>query len=162
MSHFQSWYDQADMPTQGEDGKWYDLEDGIAYDHKFIYGNRSDRKQLSDKALKNRQKAKFFGGKALRGTAKQKEWAEKIRAEKIQSMNAEASELICDLHGLCTHSKFWIKNRKKSAAEFESYIFTQKSLLANYKKAHENNNASEVSRIAESYNKLTAEWNDEK
>ncbi|MBK7543185.1 MAG: hypothetical protein IPI57_15825 [Candidatus Competibacteraceae bacterium] len=37
--------------------------------------------------------AKAFGGKALKGTAKQKEWAEKIRASKIDGMSAEDAEL---------------------------------------------------------------------
>ena len=153
---FSKWYDEADMPKK-VDGVWVDLETGIPYQPKAA---------LSDKAKDARSLAKSFGGKALSGTTKQKEWAETIRAEKLKSLSSEAAELICDHNGLCTHSKFWIENRAKKPSDFESFIFNQKRWLNRHKylrakftlQGLSDEEKAEMADIAEKYNKLIKEW----
>lgn len=158
--NFKQWYDEADMPEKKIDGQWVDLETGIPYKQT---SNAPKRKQLSNAATDARAFAKSYGGKALAGTAKQKEWAETLRAEILKSMSDEACELICDPNGLCTHSKFWIENRAKKPAEFELFIITQKSLLRRYKHLKmlpmvSNDEKAEAAQISVKYNSLIKEW----
>ena len=145
---FIKWYEEADMPEK-VNGKWVDLETGIPC------ASATPKFTMSSEAKSARAIAKFFGGKALAGTARQKNWAEKIRAEKIQNMDADAAVLIVDPNGLCVHSKFWIENRAKSAAEFEKFVTTQKSLLKKHRSAGTKN---ERAVIAGDYNALTSKW----
>ena len=104
---------------------------------------------------KNRDVAKFFGGKALQGTKKQKEWAEKIRAEKLGQMTPEQALMACDPGGLLTHSKFWIENRKKSGSDIGAFVSEQKHMFDDF---NSSNKEAERRRIAERYNKLTESW----
>lgn len=161
MSNFQTWYDNADMPQRDENGRWYDLEDGIAYDPNYNYSENKSRnyQQVNEKTLENRQLAKFLGGKALRGTLKQKQWAEKIRADVLRAVSVEAAELLCDPSGLCTHSKFWIENREKTAKDFQEYIFTQRKLIKEFNSLDPVNDITRRREIATVYNALTKEWN---
>lgn len=162
--NFREWYDDADMPEK-VDGVWVDLETGIPY--KPTAPSSSSRTALSAKTQDARALAKSFGGKALTGTAKQKEWGEQIRAEKLKGMTAEAAELICDLNGLCNGSKFWIENRTKTALQFERFIIDQKKWLNRHKYLRAKNTIQpldeaekeELADIAEKYNKLIKEWN---
>ena len=77
---------------------------------------KSDKKKAPiNPVLKaNRDIAKGFGGKALTGTAKQKEWAEKIRAEKLVKLPEDDARKIASGGGFLDTSKFWIDNRDKT------------------------------------------------
>ena len=65
-----------------------------------------NKASLSERAIEKRNIAKMFGGKALTGTVKQKEWAEKIRAEKLAALSEDEAIKIC--------TAFWINNRNKT------------------------------------------------
>ena len=58
-----------------------------------------------------REVAKGFNGKALTGTTKQKNWAEKIRADFIQNTSKTDSE-ITEIVEAYTSAKTWIENRE--------------------------------------------------
>ena len=58
----------------------------------------------------------MFGMKALKGTQKQREWAEKIRASKLAQMSFEQIALVSEKPN-AIYAKFWIENRTKGAAE---------------------------------------------
>ena len=158
---FLTWFNNADMPEKTQDGKWIDLETGISYDECAncnAVTSLKARKTLSTKALDSRAVAKIFGGKALSGTAKQKNWAEKIRAEKLVLMTKEQAELVCDKSGLLNNAKFWIEHREKGANEIIDFVIEQKRLLKLAKKLHSENRAEEYAKIASSYNELTEKW----
>ena len=121
---FSEWYSEADMPTKLEDGTWVDLETGLPFDSGVVYAKV--RKSISNKAQDARNIAKAFGGKALKGTAKQKEWAEKIRAEKLAKMQFEDAVDIVTVGGFLDLAKFWIENRDKN--------FTLSVVLEEFKK----------------------------
>lgn len=157
-TNFQAWLDEADMPTKAEDGSWFDLETGLAYDPAHNYITGAARQTLSAKALDARAVAKAFGGKALTGTAKQKEWAEKIRAEKLASMTQDQAEMACDPSGLLTNSKFWIENRAAAASAIGAFVTDQKALLAQARALKAAGRADEYSRAAAQYNAMTAQW----
>lgn len=157
MNNFQAWLDDADMPEM-KDGKWYDLETGLPYDPSFDYKTGVRRTQLSPKALDARAMAKQFGGKALKGSAKQKEWAEKIRAEKLVEMDQDQAEMACDPNGLLTNSKFWIENRSASGKSIGEFVMNQKAMLAQHKVASKAHRFDDMKAIAENYNALTAKW----
>lgn len=151
MSNFKAWLDSADMPMQKADGSWYDAETGIAY-------VATQRATLSAKASDARSFAKAFGGKALTGTAKQKEWAEKIRAEKICEMDSDSAALACDHMGLGASAKFWIENRAKSGADFGKFFQQQQGLLKLARSLKAKGMAKEYAEAAERYNALTSAW----
>jgi len=67
--------------------------------------------EKNKKIAETRKAAGMLGGKALKGTSKQKAWAEEIRARAIKRVAADvAQKLITDAK--YQHSKFWIENRK--------------------------------------------------
>jgi hypothetical protein len=127
MSNFKKWKKEiADMPFKDENGVWYDLEDGLAYDKDFNYTNnkKSLKQHISSKAQACRDKAKFLGGKALKGTKKQKEWAEKIRAEKLdKGFNDETMQCLLK-NSNYSHAKFWINNRNKTNNQIDELVDT--------------------------------------
>ncbi|HDR1063267.1 TPA: hypothetical protein ACT2DX_000731 [Pasteurella multocida] len=112
---FQEWYNEADMPTRAEDGKWYDAETGLPFDPKYVY-KKVERKSVSADAKGFRAYAKQFGGVALTGSAKQKEWAEKIRYEILVKCDDEQATAICAL-ALTQKSTFWINFRNENAEQ---------------------------------------------
>ena len=150
-SNFQAWIDAADMPSQNASGQWIDLETGFAY-------NPAPRAELSAKAKDARAVAKFFGGKALSGTAAQKEWAEKIRTGKLAEMSQDQAEMACDPDGLLKTSKFWIENRTKSGSQIGDFVMSQKAILKSAKSLRAAGKASEYAAAAATYNALTAAW----
>lgn len=159
-TNFQTWIDQADMPER-RDGVWVDLETGLKYDPSIDYATgtaRAPRKTVSAKAQDARAVAKMFGGKALKGTAKQKEWAEKIRAEKLAQMSESQAEMACDPLGLLTHSKFWIENRTRNGSEIGAFVEDQKALLKQAKSLRAAGKADEYAVVAARYNALTTTW----
>ncbi|MDR5655298.1 hypothetical protein [Ruixingdingia sedimenti] len=115
----------GDIAYQGN-GRWLCHDTGIEYSNADIGAMlkpalvKAPAKPLSQKALNARNAAKNHGMKALKGSAAQKEWAEKIRAEKIsfafssyfpEAERPEALEALARL----TKAKFWIENRTKSS-----------------------------------------------
>ncbi|WEV50235.1 hypothetical protein OZX61_12875 (plasmid) [Acinetobacter sp. ESL0695] len=150
---FLDWYNNADMPQKQQNGIWVDLETGLTFNPAQ---EKVKQFTLSQKAEDARNLAKSFGGKALTGTAKQKEWAEKIRASKLKNMAFEHATLVCDKNGLLNNSKFWIENRDNSAEEIAQFIIEQKSLLAKFNKSEKG--TDEARSLADQYNALTAKW----
>lgn len=150
-SNFQAWIDAADMPSQNASGQWVDLETGFAY-------NPAPRAELSTKAKDARAVAKFFGGKALSGTAAQKEWAEKIRAGKLAEMSQDQAEMACDPDGLLKTAKFWIEQREKSGTEIGGFVMLQKALLKTAKSMRSAGKTQEYASTAAAYNTLTTSW----
>lgn len=156
-NNFQAWIDQADMPEQ-VNGQWIDLETGVAYDPTHNYNTKAVRQSVSPKAQDARNIAKAFGGKALAGSVKQKEWAEKIRAEKLAGMTQDQAEMACDPKGLLTAAKFWIENRGAFSSEIGEFVMQQKALLAQARNLKAAGQAAEYAAAAEKYNSLTARW----
>lgn len=66
-------------------------------------------------AKETRKAASALGGKALKGTPKQKEWAEKIRKECLGRVTEEVGAKLLSAAAAQT-SKFWIENRTALAA----------------------------------------------
>lgn len=123
-SAFRSWYNEADIPLQDENGNWYDAETGF----RFITEDETKkRKALSGNAQTARDTAKLFGGKALKGSAKQKEWAEKIRVEKMKEMTADQIAEVLNVE-IAGHSKFWIESRSQTGAKIAEFIIALKGL----------------------------------
>lgn len=161
MGNFSYWLEHiADMPEK-KDGQWVDLETGLPYNHNVDYATgekRSSRRPLSDKAQDARAVAKQYGGRALKGTAKQKEWAEKIRAEKVTQMTDDQAEMACDPKGLLTNSKFWIEQRERSGAEIGAFVQEQQALLKQARSLREAGKGDEYAAVAAKYNALTTAW----
>lgn len=125
---------------------------------EYIQGMKKARASLSDQALSARSKAKAFGGRALTGTARQKEWAESIRADKLQSMTDVQATFACDPAGLLTNSRFWIENRDAAGVDIGAFVEKQKQLLRAYNKAIEDKDSVRAGAIAGEYNALTDKW----
>jgi hypothetical protein len=151
--NFTQWLEEADMP-EFVNGQWIDLETGIPY----TPSSAVSRAVLSIKAQNARVVAKTFGGKALKGTAKQKEWAEKIRAEKLTQMTAEQAEMACDPNGLLTAAKFWIGNRDVTGRAIGEFVQQQKSLLKRARTLKARGATAEYAAVAAQYNALTKQW----
>ena len=72
---------------------------------------KAAKAQKAKETAEKRKAAGVLGGKALKGTASQKAWAEEIRAQAIKRASPEiAQRLLTDPK--YQHSKFWIENRK--------------------------------------------------
>lgn len=83
------------------------------------------------KAKESRKLAKFYGGKALTGSAKQKKWAEDIRQTVLESdaLSDEQKTELVKLGGFSNTAKFWINNRDKAAKQFNPA-----TIIAEYQK----------------------------
>ncbi len=161
--NWKEWHDNiADMPSFDDSGRyWYDSESGLRYDPaiNYIPGRvKPTKNKISGGTLDARNIAKFFGGKALRGSAKQVRWGEKIRADKIKNMTEKQAAICCDPSGLMKHAKFWIETRDKKPPEIGEFAEKYKNLLVSYSEAKATNDANLVASIAEEYNALTALW----
>jgi len=121
MTSFQTWKNYSDTPTRDKSG-WYDADTGLSY------RGTNNTNAVSQKALDARKNAKFLGGKALTGSAKQKEWAEKIRATVISQVSSAEDAQALVTNGLAATSKFWIENRNKSANDFVNFVKKQRAL----------------------------------
>jgi len=113
---------------------------------------------ISDRAQTARDKAKFFGGKALTGSAKQKEWAEKIRAEKLFAMTQDQAEMACAHNGLGRSANFWIQNRERSGSEIGNFFMQQKAMLRQAQSLRAAGRSAEYEAAAAEYNALTLRW----
>tara|TARA_Y100000588_G_scaffold394265_1_gene513828 strand:+ start:7296 stop:7808 length:513 start_codon:yes stop_codon:yes gene_type:complete len=121
-SHFLSWYEEADIPGINSDGKWEDFETGFLYCPPS-QTDRKPRAPVSDKIKEARATAKDFGGKALKGSAKQKNWGESIRAELLKKVNLELARVLAS-HDIFENASAFIAIRTKSVAEVESMLKT--------------------------------------
>lgn len=154
--NFKEWLNEADIPMKDKNGKWYDAETGIYFSETVAAIKSKEKSQLSKKANDALQIAKSFGGIALSGSLKQKEWAEVIRAEKIQKMIRDDAELVCEPTNLLRHSKFWIENRHRTEDEIVGFVKQYKALLAQFDKFEKGSESAR--KIAAEYNMLTKQW----
>ncbi|MDG4583412.1 MAG: hypothetical protein P9E67_04895 [Candidatus Competibacter sp.] len=152
---FKEWYEDADMPEY-VDGQWVDMETGLPY--VPAQAKKARAAGVSAKAMDFRAQAKLFGGKALTGSAKQKEWGEKIRAEKLGGMTPEQAELVCDPAGLTRSAHFWIQNRAATGASIAEFETTRRGLLKQARALKARGAAAEYAAVAAEYNALTARW----
>lgn len=92
--------------------------------------NTPEHKAALAKAKASRQLAKFYGGKALTGSAKQKAWAEDIRQKFLESndLTDEEKEELITCGGFTNGAKFWIENRNVPAAKM-----TARNIVAQYR-----------------------------
>lgn len=127
--------------------------------------------KAGNKVLEARAVAGLFGGKALTGSAKQKEWGEKIRAEKLSGeklghdfyapkneMTEVEAAMACDPNGLGKSAHFWIENRNRQPSEIGAFFVQQKRMLAEAISLREAGDADGFKAAAEAYNNLTAQW----
>lgn len=103
---------------QDKDGEWFDLDTGI-YFHEYNppQKDQTPRYSPSAKTAEARAKARKNGGRALRGSSKQKEWAEKIRMQKLSALNDEQKQMVLRLDVLHA-AKFWIEQRDRQPLWF--------------------------------------------
>lgn len=82
------------------------------------------------KAKESRKLAKFYGGKALAGTAAQKKWAEDIRQQFLESneLTDEQKKELVACGGFTNSAKFWIENRSVAASKM-----TARNIVAQYR-----------------------------
>lgn len=126
--------------------------------------------KAGQKVLADRAVAALFGGKALTGTAKQKTWAEKIRADKLRGETSQYSAydrnemteaqaaMACDPTGLGRSAHFWIENRTRKPSEIGQFFQQQKRLLADAMALREAGKAEEFKAAVAAYNAFTAAW----
>ena len=156
MSNFKIWYELAGDPCKAEDG-WFDLDTGHYYNPEINYSKKT-RKFISDVAQDARAVAKFFGGKSLAGSVKQKEWGEKIRAGKLGAMTEDAAVLACRPAGLGRNASFWINNRNRNASDFSDFFLKQDALRIDAKKLEKEGDNEAYAKVASEYNALTKDW----
>ena len=148
---FSYWKNEvADMPMQDASGKWFDAETGLRYEDYLESPTSESRKNLPKKTLEFRRIAKDIGGKALTGSRRQKEWAEKIRAEKIDDCSTQNQKealvnvSISDIQ----KAKFWIENRDKSGRKIAHIILMTIENVALYHQHRKETNINEAIRLA--------------
>ena len=75
-----------------------------------------------EEAKAARKLAKFYGGTALTGSAKQKKWAEEIRQNVLESaaLTEEQKTGLMALGGQMKTAKFWINNRDRNPHLFDA------------------------------------------
>lgn len=113
---------------------------------------------ITDKAKSARAVASMFGGTALTGTAKQKNWAEEIRAKMLAAMTEDQAILVCKHDSLFTTAKFWIENRTKDGRQIGEFAAKLADIRAEHVTARTENNAEKIEATAAEYNQLTKEW----
>lgn len=154
---FQDWYDDADMPEKDSNGNWYDLETGLYYEKpKLIQKKKTTQ---TSEIQKYRNFAKENGGQNLKGTTKQKDWAEKIRYDVINNNLKYNKEYIKTLlkEDEFQHSKFWIENRGINdwGRRLETYLKLKKTIDG---QEHKHNNTSYIYDAKKELEKLF-KWN---
>lgn len=114
---FSEWFEDAEIPVKRKDGEWEDRGCGGIY----IAKTKANRKPLSDKIKEARAVAKDFGGKALKGSKKQKDWAEGIRANILKNIDKNLAETLAS-NALFQHSSVFINIRNKSHSNIEQML----------------------------------------
>ena len=83
----------------------------------------------------------------------EKEWAEKIRLDKFQSMSVDEKTACSNPAAKSLNkSKFWIENRDISGAEIGSGILKLIELIKNYNETEEASLAKEAGKLADKLN----------
>lgn len=118
---FREWFEDADMPMRRDDGTWYDAETGISFSASSEAAPYRIQYNPSADVQGYRDYAKQFGGKALTGSPKQKDWAEKIRAEKLAEAKDHAGVDVLARSKLFSSAKFWIENRTEKGSVLAEY-----------------------------------------
>ncbi len=96
--------------------------------------NTSSHKKILDRAADSRKTAKSLGAKALTGSAKQKAWGEKIRADFLSfSQNEVVLDMIVN-SAMTQTAKFWIETRNVGNSALENAFV---NLVEATKKANE-------------------------
>jgi hypothetical protein len=128
-SSFSQWQEEADIPTQNENGDWYDAETGILFKDWVASETKTIRKKVSLPTVDYRKTIKEIGGNALIGTMKQKEWAEKIRVDKVMQLSEEQRHILVAEYKVFDKASFWIGNRNKNANEIYAYATSYKDAV---------------------------------
>jgi len=105
---FTEWKDNADMPRKLSDGTWIDMETGIAFGGTTA--TRAAPSKEVKRAQESRKAAKALGGKALKGTAKQKSWAEDLRKRALSILTPVLAERVLNSEAM-QDATFWINNK---------------------------------------------------
>ncbi len=74
-------------------------------------------KMYEEKTKEAKEKTSFLGACELSGSEKQINWAEQIRADKLESMSDIHAEIAIHPEGLAKTARFWIDNRTKTSEE---------------------------------------------
>lgn len=140
MNNFQHWHDEiADIPLQDKNGEWYDAETGFYYSEYLKEARehevRSNKFKPNDKTKEARSIAKNFGGKALKGTIKQKVWAEQIRVNVLKNVSTTQAEAICYLK-MFEYAAFWISNKDMTSEKIGNNAEIAKELIAEINKLY--------------------------
>lgn len=100
-----------------------DLETGMEWNPDGAAAN-AEKKAALAKAKQSREGAKALGGKALKGSAKQKKWAEELRAKALKNLTTEmAARVLADAR--MQDAKFWIENRNRLTSSGFTAIFEE-------------------------------------
>ena len=121
----------------------------------YTSGSDGTRTPASEKTLAARAVAKEAGGAALKGTRKQKAWAEQIRAEKLRTMTDEQKAAVTKKTGLFTHSKFWIENRECDGKALGADALRMQQILSILETETD---MSIRQQVADEYNNTTSKW----
>ena len=89
--------------------------------------SRAPRRKVSDKTKTIRDDIRKFGYQHLTGSMKQKEWAEKIRKDVVDSLPDDYKSSFTEK--VFHRSKFWIENRHRSALDFVAFCDKSVELL---------------------------------
>ncbi|MFG6565865.1 hypothetical protein ACGYLI_16735 [Sulfitobacter sp. 1A13421] len=112
---------------------------------------------VKQEAKDARAKLRPFGFKALTGSKKQKDWAEKIRLEIMTPLPSETKMFFAAMEVLPIHrASFWIENRHKSSTNFAEFERGLINLCADLnRKVEEGMLQSEANSI---YNNFVSEF----
>jgi hypothetical protein len=127
-SSFSEWKEEADIPMKDEDGNWYDAETGISFKDWSAGETKTIRKKVSVITTEYRKTIRDIGGSSLSGTMKQKEWAEKIRADKVKQLQDDQRHILVAAYKVFDKASFWIANRDKAATEIYNYAVSYKDV----------------------------------
>ncbi len=92
---------------------------------------KSDQpKYLGEKSAECRAAAKMLGGQPLTGSMAQKEWAEKIRAGKLERMaEAHAALAVDPKIPFVKTAKFWIETRFMDAPAIGAWLAEHRAMV---------------------------------
>lgn len=121
-------------------------------------GTKSEKAVLSEAAAAAKLNAVSKGGVALKGTPKQREWAEKIRQQRLSAMTPEQVAIAVNPNGLFVNAKWWIETRDMDARQLGAFFEAQKKMLALARKQQAANAASDYAETVKIYNGLTGQF----
>ena len=113
---------------------------------------------LSESAAQAKLSTVKQGGVALKGTPKQREWAEKIRQQRLNALTPDQAAIAVNPNGLFTNAKWWIETRDMDVQKLGAFFLAQKKLLALCQHLRSENKKDEYAKAAEIYNGLTGQF----